>query len=137
MKYDDIYECFKDDSDLLKYFDPLSTAADNEQASREVYSNLVDYANDRKCKFVKTEMGYVFYAKSKWFFQRNILISFCLKNEYRNWVSVSLFWQEIKKNVGKHFICYLYTKNTRAIGFLLKGGMKIKRSNNLVTLLSI
>lgn len=137
MTYNNIYEYFKDDVELLRYFDPLSTAVNNEQASMEIYHKLVEYSNERKCKFIRMEHGYIFYAKPKWFFQKRILVSFCLKPEFRTWSCVSSFWEEIKKNLGASFVCYLYNKNTRAINFLIKGGMKIKKTNELITLLSI
>lgn len=137
MTYNNIYEYFKDDVDLLKYFDPLSTAVNNRQAALEIYHKLVEYSKEGKCKFIRLEHGYIFFAKPKWFFQKNILISFCLKPQYRNQENVGKFWLEIKEYVGNHFICCLYNKNSRAIGFLLKGGMKIKKSNGLITLLSI
>jgi len=137
MTYNNIYEYFKEDYELLNYFDPLSAALNNEQAALEVYHKLIEYSKDYKCKFIRLEYGYIFYAKPKWFFQKNMLVSFCLKPEYRNWIYVSRFWDDIRDCVGNHFICYLFNKNTRAIQFLLKGGMKIKKSNDLITLLSI
>ncbi len=137
MTYNNIYEYFKDDKELLKYFDPLSTADSNEQAALEIYHKLIEYSKDYNCKFIRLEHGYIFYVKPKWFFQKNMLVSFCLKPEYRDWVHVSKFWDEIKYYVGNHFVCYLFNKNTRAINFLLKGGMKIKKGNDLITLLSI
>ncbi len=137
MTYNNIYEYFKNDVDLLKYYDPLSTAVNNEQAALEIYHKLVEYSKDYNCKFVRLEHGYIFYAKPKWFFQKRMLISFCLKPEFRDWACVSAFWMEIKKHLGRHFICYLFNRNTRAINFLLKGGMTIKKTNDLITLLSI
>lgn len=137
MTYNNIYEYFKNDHELLRYYDPLSTAVNNEQASMEIYNKMVEYSREYKCIFIRLEHGYIFYAKPKWFFQKRILVSFCLKPEFRTWPCVSSFWQEIKKNLGNHFVCYLYNTNTRAINFLSKGGMKIKESNKLITLLSI
>jgi hypothetical protein len=137
MTYNNIYEYFKNDHELLKYFDPLSTAVNNEQASLEIYHKLVEYSNDYHCKFIRLEHGYIFYAKPKRWFQRKMLVSFCLKPEYRNYACVAAFWQEIKKHMGKHFVCHLFNRNTRAINFLLKGGMKVEKTNELITLLSI
>lgn len=137
MTYKNIYEYFENDKDLLKYFDPLSTAYNNEQAALEIYHKLVEHSKERKCKFIRMEQGYIFYARPKWFFQKRILISFCLKPEYRTRGHIAIFWDEIRWHLGNHFICYLYNINTRAINFLLKGGMKIKKSNDLITLLSI
>lgn len=137
MTYNNIYEYFKDDKDLLKYFDPLSCAVNNEQAALEIYHKLVEYSNDYKCKFIRLEHGYIFYAKPHGWLQRRILVSFCLKPEQRNRVSTGLFWHEIRGHLGRRFVCHLYNKNTRAMNFLLKGGMRVERSNDLITLLSI
>lgn len=137
MTYNNIYEYFKDDEFLLNYFDPFSKAKNNEEAAMEIYQKLVEYSKEYRCEFIRFEHGYIFYVKPKWFFQKKRLISFCLKTKYRNWIYASQFWQEIKHCLGKHFTCCLYNKNTRAMGFLLKGGMKIKKSNEFITLLSI
>jgi hypothetical protein len=137
MTYDDIYECFKSDIELLNYFDPLSSALNNEQAALEVYHKLIEYSKDYKCRFIRLEHGYIFYAKPKWFFQKRMLVSFCLKPEYRTSPYVAEFWDLIRYYVGNHFVCHLFNRNTRAINFLLKAGMKIKKSNDLITLLSI
>lgn len=137
MTYNNIYEYFKDDTELLWYFDPLSTAVNNEQASLEIYHKLVGYSNDYRCEFVRVEHGYIFYAKPRWFFQKKMLISFCLKPEFRTAPYISDFWNQIRKNLGNHFVCYLYNRNTRAMNFLLRGGMKVKKLSGLITLLSI
>lgn len=137
MTYNNIYEYFKDDKDLLKYFDPLSAAADNRQASMEIYHKLLGYSKEYKCEFVRLEYGYIFYAKPKWLWQKRKLVSFCVKPGFRTSWYISTFWDQIKMSVGEHFTCCLFNKNERAINFLLKGGMKVKKSNELITLLSI
>jgi hypothetical protein len=138
MTFKNIYEYFENDHDLLKFFDPLSCAKDNKEASLEIYSKLVDYSKEYRCKFIRMNCGYIFYAKPKWFFQRKMLVSFCLKPEYRgDKVSRMYFWNVVKEEVGNHFKCFLYNRNTRAISFLTKMGMKIKESNDLITLLYI
>lgn len=137
MTYNNIYEYFRDDIDLLKYYDPLSLASNNEQAAMEIYHKLIEYTNDYKCKFIRLDHGYIFYAKPNGWLQRRMLVSFCLKPEYRNKKSIESFWSEIKKHLGRRFVCYLFNRNTRAINFLLRGGMKIEKANDLITMLSI
>lgn len=137
MTYNNIYEYFKDDKDLLDFYDPLSAAQNNKEAALEIYHKLVQYSKEYNCKFIRLEHGYIFYAKPRWFFQKNILISFCLKPEYRDWVHSGLFFCDIVNHVGRHFTCCLFNKNARAIRFLKNGGMKVKKSNDLITLLSI
>jgi ribosomal protein S18 acetylase RimI-like enzyme len=66
-----------------------------------------------------------------------MLISFCVKPEYRSRGTLIEFGDFIKREVGRRFDCYLYNNNTRAIKFLHAIGMRIVKSNNLITLLSI
>ena len=131
MTVDIIYDFFKDDKDLLKYFDPNSNAKNNFEASIEIYNTLVnDFSCKWDCFFEKNEMGYVFHKKGQ-------LLSFCIKPEFRNKENLNIFSNFIRAELGDSFICYLYSINTRAIGFLEKMGMKKIESNNLITLLSI
>lgn len=129
MTYNNIYEYFKDDKFLLDYFDPLSDAKNNEQASMEIYNKLVGYSETKKCKFVRNDIGYVFYAKKE-------LISFCIKPEFRTKENIIAFFKFIQHKIGKNFKCWLYTRNERGINYLIKSGLKIKESNKLITLLT-
>lgn len=138
MTLNNIYEYFEHDTRLLWYFDPLSTASDNKQAAKEIYHKLVDYAKGGNCVFKRNDIGYVFYSKKRYFFlTRKTLISFCVKPEYRTKDNLIKFGEFIKAEVGKHFTCYLYNKNKRAINFLEKIGMTQRQSTDLITLLSI
>ncbi len=138
MTLTDIYEHFEHDTKLLWYFDPLSTASNNRQAAYEIYDKLVEHSEGNNCVFKKNEIGYVFYSKKNYFFfSRKILISFCVKPEYRTKDNLIKFGEFIKSELGKHFTCYLYNKNKRAINFLEKIGMMQKCSNELITLLII
>lgn len=130
MTYNNIYEFFKDDNNLLEFYDPMSKAKNNEDASMEIYHKLVEHAREKECHFVRNELGYIFYSGK-------LLISFCVKPELRTKENLIKFGELIKFTIGKHFECFLYNKNTRGIRFLEKVGMKIKKSNNLITLLSI
>lgn len=130
MTYNNIYEYFKDDKKLLEFYDPTSRAITNEQAAMELYHKLIEHSKNKQCHFIRHELGYVFYTKGE-------LISFCIKPEFRNKTNYLIFWNFIKKQIGKKFICWLYNKNTRGINFLVKCGMKQKRTNGLITLLSL
>lgn len=142
MTYNNIYEFFKNDKDLLIYFDPQSKALNNEEAAMEIYKKLVDHSKDKRCVFKRVyNIGYVFFEKksfiSRLIGSRNVLISFCVKPEFRTREGLAFFSDAIKAELGNHFDCYLYNKNTRAISFLEKLGMKKVDSNNLITLLTI
>jgi hypothetical protein len=130
MTYKNIYDFFKNDCSLLDYIDPFSKATNNEEAALEIYQKLVDHSNERHCKFYRTEIGYIFYAKG-------LLISFCIKPEFRNKETLKFFGNLIKEKVGDHFNCFLFNRNTRAINFLEKLGMKKVKSNDSITLLSL
>lgn len=130
MTYRNIYDFFKDDNELLNYFDPFSKANNNEEAAMEIYHKLIDHTKERECKFERSDIGYVFHSDG-------LLISFCVKPEYRTKDNLIKFGEFIKKIVGEHFQCYLFNKNSRAINFLKKIGMKKEVSNGLITLLTI
>lgn len=130
MTYKNIYEFFKNDSNLLEYFDPLSKAKTNEEAAMEIYQKLVEHAKEKECFFERTEIGYIFFA-------HELLISFCIKPEFRNKETLKYFGNIIKSKLGAHFSCFLFNKNERGIRFLEKIGMKKQKSNELITLLSI
>lgn len=115
---------------MLNYFDPTSTAKTNEDAAMEVYHKLIEHASERDCEFYRTEIGYVFFAKE-------LLISFCVKPEFRNKKALVYFGNIIKEKLGATFNCFLFNKNTRGIRFLEHIGMKKIKSNELITLLSI
>jgi hypothetical protein len=130
MTREDIYEFFKDDKDLLKYFDPNSNAKNNKEASDEIYDKLVEFSCQWNCFFKKNKMGYIFY-------KNGLLLSFCVKPKYRSKKNLNKFSNLIRSELGNSFSCYLYSVNTRAISFLEKMGLKKIESNNLITLLSI
>lgn len=139
MTYNDIYGYFRDDKDLLRYFDPLSKVSNNAEAASVVYLKLVEYSKQyrNRFRFMRFDVGYVVYLKPKWAWNKNKLVSFCLLPEYRTSKGVGEFWEKVKYYLGNHFTCCLYSNNARAINFLLKGGMEIKKSTDLITLLSI
>lgn len=126
---DAIYECFADDEELLKYFDPASKAKDNMEAATEIYQKLLEHSSERDCKFVMNDIGYVFYSEG-------LLISFCVKPAFRDKDNLSNFGKFIKILLGDSFKCYLYNINTRGIRFLERIGMRTEDSNDLITLLT-
>lgn len=130
MTYKNIYEFFKSDEQLMDYYDPTSSASNNEEAAMEIYHKLVEHSKERECEFYRTEVGYVFYSG-------NLLISFCIKPEFRNKETLKYFGNIIKEKLGNTFNCFLFNRNARAIRFLEKIGMTRVKSNELITLLTI
>lgn len=130
MTLSDISYFFESDTRLLWYFDPESKASNNKEAIEEIYNKLVSHCIERDCKFKRNDIGYVFYSDG-------LLISFCLKPEYRTRENIIKFGRFIRSELGDHFKCYLYNRNTRAINFLEKIGMKKTDSNHIITLLCL
>jgi hypothetical protein len=130
MTLNNIKEFFDSDELLMDYYDPTSSVTNKEEAIIEIYQKLVEHANERECQFVRDEIGYIFYANK-------LLISFCVKKEYRDKENLAYFGNLIKLKLGEHFDCFLFNKNQKGISFLERIGMKSVKSNNLVTLLSI
>lgn len=130
MTFNNIYDYFKNDEDLLRYFDPESSARNNAEACMEIYHKLIEHTKERTCKFVRDDIGYIFYSEG-------LLISFCVKPEFRDKYNLSYFGNLIKKHLGQRFKCYLYNQNERALTFLDKLGMKKEASNELITLLTL
>jgi len=130
VTYNNIYEYFEGDSQLMEYYDPTSEAKTFDEAVMEIYQKLVDHSRERKCEFVRDNIGYLFYAD-------NLLISFCVKPKERNKENLAYFGNLIKATMGESFNCFLFNKNTRGIAFLERIGMKKVISNDLITQLSI
>jgi hypothetical protein len=130
VTFNNIYEFFENDTKLMDYYDPTSSVTNNKDASLEIYHKLIEHAKEKECHFKRNEIGYIFYSGK-------LLISFCVKPEFRSKENLTHFGDLIKKELGEHFECCLFNKNTRAINFLEKIGMKKQKSNNLITLLSI
>lgn len=129
MTYKNIYEYFAGDS-LLDYYDPTSNVNTFDDAIMDIYHKLVGHSKDKECKFVRDDIGYLFYSDK-------LLISFCVKKEERNRENLAYFGNLIKSKLGDHFDCFLFNKNKKAIAFLERIGMKPVLSNELITFLSI
>ncbi len=130
MTLNNIYEYFSTDTLLMDYYDPTSNAKDVKEAANEVYHKLIDHSKERDCRFIRDDIGYIFCADK-------LLISFCVKPEFRDKENLAYFGNLIKKNLGEHFECFLFNRNTRAINFLERIGMEQVKSNELITLLNI
>src|SRR3954469_2855858 len=111
MTYNNIYEYFKDDKKLLEYYDPLSDASNNEEAAMEIYHKLIEHSRERECNFVRNEFGYIFYSGK-------LLISFCVKPEFRTKENLRKFGEILIHTIGDRIECFLYNRNTRGINFL-------------------
>lgn len=60
-------------------------------------------------------------------FEHNLLYSFGINKAYRNKDFLIEWFSEVKRFLGGHFFTCIAKKNTRAILFLIKNGMKVSR----------
>jgi len=115
---------FAGDMDIFKYYDPTVFIESLDDIVEDILRKEKSYEE------VEGEMHYYgFYEKGKligyFFYKDKLLISFGLNIQYRNRQYLRQFFSSIAKKIGKNFICHLWSKNLRAIGFLVKMGMEI------------
>lgn len=120
---------FEGDNEIVELYDPnvkVETVSD-------VVKDIV-----RKISELKGHIDYrVVYEKGfmvgYYVFQEDILISFCLNISYRTEKYLNEFFGLIVNELGKPFICSLWTKNKRGIKWLEKNNMEIHYSDNNIT----
>jgi len=119
-----IQSAFSGDEDLINCFHIVSTGELRDcvedtyyrivQASEEY---LLDWFEIRKNGKV---IGFTILSRPYSF-----LYSFGLNKEYRKREISEYWWQFVRGVLGNKFSCVLWAKNSRAINFLVKNGMKI------------
>lgn len=116
-----VFNALLDDDEIVKYYDKKCDM----HTPFECVENLVNKI--RKFYTYSFMAGIEINGQKEGYFvwDDNILISFSISPKYRNKETLSIFWREIKKRLGKEFHCMLYSHNIRAIEFLQKNGMKI------------
>lgn len=62
----------------------------------------------------------------------NFLYSFGINKNYRNSEVLSTWFNKVAELLQDHFASALWAKNTRAIDFLVKNGMKIFEEDNII-----
>lgn len=128
-----IAEYFQGDDDIFEYFDPFFKVNTIDEISENIAKKILEYAGAVKCKLCSDHVGYMFYITPA--LEENMLVSFCIKKEYRTKQELKKFWGKIQIELGEGFKCVLYTKNTRAIKWLKKCGMKEMQKDDLLTIL--
>lgn len=122
---------FEGDEEIFQYSDPNIKASSIEELCQQIEMKLQEHEAAYPCKFVKVmssgkPVGYFFYRKNN-----KTLISFGINKKYRNNKD---FFNIIAKELGS-FTSYVFTRNTRAIKWMEKNGMKIIYQDKLVTTL--
>lgn len=117
---DTIKFTFDNDRDIFKYFDPnYPDIKTYDEIADNIYEKIKSHEKIFNTKFIDLRYGYIFYS-----LEPNLLISFGVNVNYRMPYIMEDFWNEIKKNLGSKFDCYLWAKNKRAIDWLKRNGMK-------------
>ena len=110
---------YKGDTDLFTKFH-VSTF-DFKGAVMSTLLMILDVAKTRqlscyKVIYQKEPIGYVVSYEG-------VLYSFGINIKFRKKDILLSWWEELKKTIGREFVCRLYRNNTRAIEFLKKQQM--------------
>lgn len=129
---------FEGDKDIFIYCDPEFANSSLEQLVDSIYQKIADYPSYfKKCFFENlvvdsNTVGFICYTKSP-----NMLVSFGVNINYRSKEILEDVFSVIKEKFdGDSFTSLMWARNTRAIKWLEKNGMKIEpfEHKNLVKL---
>lgn len=126
-RFEVIEQAFSGDTDIIKFFDPNVPVSSLDDVVNSVSGKIEEYYGLVPVIFASTESGYVFYIDTP----TKVLVSFACRKEFRD----GRFWGEIVAQLGGDFVCPLWSKNTRAIEWLKKNGMKLFEELNNITVL--
>lgn len=123
---------FKDDEDLVCKYHICEQGF--EECVEHTLGRINTFKGEEKPSYFKVVFNKIAIGFLVISYKR--LYSFGVSIKYRTKLVLTQWWEAVKKKVGREFICSLYSKNTRAIQFLLRQGMKIGEvRNNIVTLI--
>lgn len=127
--YDAIKVAFNEDEAIVDLYDPNINVSNIEDVSLSVFNKISEIKDlcDYKGVYEKDVLiGYYIYSDM-------LLISFCLQKKYRTRCYLRGFFKLIKKDLGNKFLCRLWSKNKRAIKWLIKNRMEIVEDRNNIT----
>ena len=116
----EVRHAFEGDLDIFKYFDPSASVKTIDDVVDNVVDKLFDYAMEYDVSFVPFDNGYIFYSS-------NMLISFGINVEHRTSANLSAMWDLMVERLGDNFTCMLFDRNTRAINWLMRCGMRVEK----------
>lgn len=125
---------FENDNDMLRLYDKNVIVNNLEDVIIDVLHKLKEYPSvypDTIFKSVVDKNKTVGYIV----FKEETLISFGLCMEYRKRKYLNDFFSLIRKELKGHFCCTLWSRNIRAVKWLLGMGLKIYDTNPYVTIL--
>lgn len=132
INYKTILYVFHDDDEINKYCDPDFEKKEKKKLVHNIYKKIEEYNKLGHCKFydlvVDNELvGYGFNCM-------NLLVSFGVNKKYRTPEKLTKVFDIIKNSFDGDFESYMWTRNSRAINWLKKCGMKeIESKINNVT----
>jgi hypothetical protein len=114
---------FRGDTDLFKKYHQANS--DEETSIKNTVDRIIDTATIYdltfyKVIFEKKVIGYFVVAE-----EPKLLYSFGINIKYRTKQVIGKWWEVTKKQLPKEFKVMLYKKNTRAIDFMQRNGMKV------------
>jgi len=125
---------FENDKEIFKFYDKKAVVTNLDELGSDVAKKLKEYADvfqDTEFKIVVDKNKTVGYIV----FKEETLISFGLAFEYRQRKYLNEFFSLIKKELRGRFIVMLWSRNIRAVKWLMKNGLKILDTNPETTTL--
>lgn len=133
ITYNELYNAikiaFEGDSKVVELYDPNVVVNSIEDVSLNIFDKISEIKHLCEYKGVYEKnvlIGYYVYSDM-------LLISFCLRTEYRTRSYLKAFFKLIKKDLGNKFLCRLWSKNKRAIKWLIKNKLEILEDKDNIT----
>ena len=133
ITYNELYNAikiaFNEDEAIVDLYDPNVKVSSVDDVSLSVFNKVseIKHLCDYKAVYEKNVLiGYYIYSDM-------LLISFCLQKKYRTRCYLRGFFKLIKKDLGNKFLCRLWSKNKRAIKWLIKNKMEILEDKDNIT----
>lgn len=119
---------FKGDVELIEKYHVVGRTLT--QSVDDTYDKIIDCYNKYPMQLhqlvINGEViGYSISCKAY-----NFLYSFAINIRYRNADVLSAWFNKVCNDLQNNFTCALWAKNTRAIQFLMRNGMKIHEQKN-------
>jgi len=134
LSYDQLKEAvrisFDGDYKILSLYDPNIPVQSLEDVQNDILRKVVGYD---KLQYIGVyEKGEIvgYYVRNE-----GMLVSFALSMPYRVRSFKRKFFDIVKRDFKGMFTCFLWSRNQRAIKYLVKCGMSVQESNNLLTVL--
>jgi hypothetical protein len=133
LKYKDLKEAIKialeGDNEIVSLYDPNIEVNSIEDVVNDIDRKIFEIRDFCICKGIydnENLIGYYAYIEK-------MLISFSLSSPNRTKEKLQQFFDLIKKDLGQQFVCRLWSKNLRAIKWLIKNGFQFVDDEDGIT----